>query len=71
MKRLLSGSAILPSHRDSDHKVQDPYSLRCVPQVHGAARGVANQSNGSTTLAPAPASITRFPPARSAIHPHK
>jgi len=38
MKRLLSGSAILPSHRDSDHKVQDPYSLRCVPQVHGAAR---------------------------------
>jgi len=42
MKRLLRGSEILPSHRQSDHKVQDPYSLRCVPQVHGAARdGIA------------------------------
>ncbi|MHC4547737.1 MAG: histidine ammonia-lyase [Planctomycetota bacterium] len=38
MKQLLRGSRILPSHRHSDHKVQDPYSLRCVPQVHGAAR---------------------------------
>jgi histidine ammonia-lyase len=38
MRKLLRGSRILPSHRHSDHKVQDPYSLRCVPQVHGAAR---------------------------------
>jgi len=38
MKKLLRGSRILPSHKESDHKVQDPYSLRCVPQVHGAAR---------------------------------
>jgi len=38
MKALLRGSRILPSHRDSDHKVQDAYSLRCVPQVHGACR---------------------------------
>jgi len=38
VRRLLKGSGILPSHRDSDHKVQDCYSLRCVPQVHGAAR---------------------------------
>ncbi|MGQ0614105.1 MAG: histidine ammonia-lyase [Planctomycetaceae bacterium] len=38
LKKLLKGSKILPSHRHSDHKVQDPYSLRCVPQVHGAAR---------------------------------
>ena len=38
MEVLLEGSAILPSHRESDHKVQDPYSLRCVPQVHGASR---------------------------------
>ncbi len=35
--RLLKGSKILPSHLDCD-KVQDPYSLRCVPQVHGAIR---------------------------------
>lgn len=34
---LLDGSEILPSHKDCK-KVQDPYSLRCVPQVHGAAR---------------------------------
>jgi len=38
VKRLLRGSRILPSHRHSGHKVQDPYSLRCVPQVHGASR---------------------------------
>jgi histidine ammonia-lyase len=37
LRRLLRGSAILPSHADCE-KVQDPYSLRCVPQVHGAVR---------------------------------
>src|SRR5881398_3238377 len=35
--RLLDGSAIIESHRWCD-KVQDAYSLRCAPQVHGAAR---------------------------------
>jgi histidine ammonia-lyase len=35
--RLLEGSAIIEAHRWCD-KVQDAYSLRCVPQVHGAAR---------------------------------
>ena len=35
--RLLAGSEILDSHRHCG-KVQDPYSLRCVPQVHGATR---------------------------------
>jgi histidine ammonia-lyase len=38
LKRLLRSSRLLASHRASDHKVQDPYSLRCVPQVHGASR---------------------------------
>ncbi|MEM8883504.1 MAG: histidine ammonia-lyase [Planctomycetota bacterium] len=38
LRTLLKGSRILPSHKESDHKVQDPYSLRCVPQVHGASR---------------------------------
>ncbi len=34
---LLEGSAIVESHsEDLDHAVQDPYSLRCAPQVHGA-----------------------------------
>src|SRR6266542_2321436 len=35
--RLLEGSAINEAHRWCD-KVQDAYSLRCAPQVHGAAR---------------------------------
>ena len=35
---LLQDSEIRDSHRDGDHRVQDPYSLRCMPQVHGAAR---------------------------------
>lgn len=34
---LLSGSAIVPSHANCT-RVQDPYSLRCIPQVHGASR---------------------------------
>jgi histidine ammonia-lyase len=36
---LLQGSAIVESHRGPDcNRVQDAYSLRCAPQVHGAAR---------------------------------
>ena len=35
---LLEGSEIRESHRTDDPRVQDPYSLRCMPQVHGAAR---------------------------------
>lgn len=34
---LLEGSEILASHANCD-RVQDPYSLRCIPQVHGASR---------------------------------
>jgi histidine ammonia-lyase len=39
VRLLLEGSAIIESHRWCD-KVQDAYSLRCAPQVHGAARDV-------------------------------
>ncbi|AOS65396.1 histidine ammonia-lyase [Actinoalloteichus hymeniacidonis] len=36
---LLAGSEIVASHRGADcNRVQDAYSLRCAPQVHGAAR---------------------------------
>lgn len=35
---LLQGSGIRESHRSGDVRVQDPYSLRCMPQVHGAVR---------------------------------
>ena len=37
LRRLLRDSPILESHRDCD-RLQDSYSLRCVPQVHGATR---------------------------------
>jgi len=37
VRTLLKDSEILESHRDCG-KVQDPYSLRCIPQVHGACR---------------------------------
>jgi histidine ammonia-lyase len=36
--RLMQGSAIRDSHRESDVRIQDPYSFRCIPQVHGAVR---------------------------------
>jgi histidine ammonia-lyase len=38
LRALLGDSAIMRSHVDCE-KVQDPYSLRCMPQVHGATRG--------------------------------
>jgi histidine ammonia-lyase len=38
LRRLTEGSEIMLSHRHDSHKVQDPYSLRCMPQVHGASR---------------------------------
>ncbi|MBA3500553.1 MAG: histidine ammonia-lyase, partial [Deltaproteobacteria bacterium] len=37
LRELLAGSEIADSHKDCG-KVQDPYSLRCIPQVHGATR---------------------------------
>ncbi len=40
LRRLLDGSQITASHRTSEHLVQDAYSLRCAPQVHGAVREV-------------------------------
>lgn len=38
LRDLLTGSQIIPSHTENDPRVQDPYSLRCMPQVLGAAR---------------------------------
>jgi histidine ammonia-lyase len=46
--RLLDGSAIIESHKWCD-RVQDAYSLRCAPQVHGASRDLL--SNVEATLA--------------------
>jgi histidine ammonia-lyase len=38
LRALLAGSEIRESHRHNDPRVQDAYALRCMPQVHGAAR---------------------------------
>jgi histidine ammonia-lyase len=38
LRHLLRDSGLQLAHHGSAHKVQDPYSLRCVPQVHGAVR---------------------------------
>lgn len=43
MERLLAGSEIRDSHRTCRH-VQDAYSLRCAPQVHGAVRDVLTET---------------------------
>jgi histidine ammonia-lyase len=39
LRHLLRDSEIRQSHLADDPRVQDAYSLRCMPQVHGAARG--------------------------------
>ena len=38
LRSVLAGSPIVASHRYGDDRVQDAYSLRCAPQVNGAAR---------------------------------
>ena len=38
LRRLVHGSPLVASHRVGDPRVQDPYSIRCMPQVHGASR---------------------------------
>jgi histidine ammonia-lyase len=46
LRRLLAGSAIVASHRHGDPRVQDAYSLRCAPQVVGAARDTVAFASG-------------------------
>jgi histidine ammonia-lyase len=43
LRHLLAESEIGASHADSTHRLQDAYSLRCMPQVHGAARDVLGE----------------------------
>jgi len=45
IRKLLRDSEIMESHRDCG-KVQDPYCLRCVPQVHGASRDALDYAIG-------------------------
>jgi histidine ammonia-lyase len=46
LRALLKGSALMASHRESTHAVQDAYCLRCAPQVHGAVRDVLTFARG-------------------------
>ena len=48
LRGLMAGSAIRASHVENDARVQDPYCLRCQPQVMGAALDVLRQA--ATTL---------------------
>lgn len=43
LRWLLRDSSLQRSHHGDSHRVQDPYSVRCVPQVHGAARDALDQ----------------------------
>lgn len=56
LRELLAGSEIRKSHLENDPRIQDAYSLRCMPQVHGAvrdalthARGIVETETGSAT----------------------
>ncbi|MCQ4160280.1 histidine ammonia-lyase [Roseomonas sp. GC11] len=48
LRGLLAGSAIRDSHREGDSRVQDPYCLRCQPQVMGACLDLLH--NAAATL---------------------
>jgi histidine ammonia-lyase len=52
IERLNRGSEIRESHRspDVDPRVQDPYSLRCAPQVHGAVRDALTQIRATLAI---------------------
>ncbi|MGH2557314.1 MAG: histidine ammonia-lyase [Actinomycetota bacterium] len=50
LRKLLEGSQIVASHRQSAHLVQDAYSLRCAPQVHGAFRDVLGYAENVLTV---------------------
>lgn len=49
LRALMAGSAIRASHAENDPRVQDPYCLRCQPQVMGAALDLLRQT-GETLL---------------------
>jgi len=44
LREILKGSEIRESHLENDPRVQDAYSLRCMPQVHGAVRAAINHA---------------------------
>src|SRR3546814_19936325 len=59
LRTLMSGSAIRASHAEGDPRVQDPYCLRCQPQVMGAVLDLLRQAG--TTLAIQPNGVSGNP----------
>ncbi|MES2834217.1 MAG: histidine ammonia-lyase [Pseudomonadota bacterium] len=59
LRALMAGSEVRESHREGCHKVQDPYSLRCQPQVMGAILDVLNAA--AATLAREANAVTDNP----------
>ena len=59
LRRLMAGSAIRASHLVGDERVQDPYCLRCQPQVMGAALDILRQA--AATLATEANGVTDNP----------
>ena len=50
LRGLMAGSEIRASHRDDDPRVQDPYCLRCQPQVMGAALDLLRQAGATLEI---------------------
>ncbi|MBV9944900.1 MAG: histidine ammonia-lyase [Solirubrobacterales bacterium] len=50
LRTVLAGSPVVASHRFNDPRVQDAYSLRCAPQVIGAARDALAFARGVTSV---------------------
>ena len=50
LRALLEGSEIRASHLQNDPRVQDAYSLRCMPQVHGAVRDALNHARATVEI---------------------
>ena len=63
LRRMLDGSQIRESHRDCG-RVQDAYSLRCIPQVHGAVRDTLAHCRESLRRRRIPQSTIRWSSSR-------
>ncbi|MEM7059987.1 MAG: histidine ammonia-lyase [Pseudomonadota bacterium] len=50
LRALMAGSEIRESHRDGDDRVQDPYCIRCQPQVMGACLDILDQAATTLTI---------------------
>ncbi|MGB2868129.1 MAG: histidine ammonia-lyase [Bacteroidota bacterium] len=50
LRRMMKGSEIRESHRFNDQRVQDAYSMRCIPQVHGASRDAIEYAHNVVSI---------------------